>query len=628
MRKILSYLTALSILLCSVGNIAVHAAEQTEGDTVAVEISDKWTLDDGAEITDGRIHLPKGEASRAYIDIPLTEKGYYNVSANVYAESCDGIAYLYGEGDGYSSAKTSVMMSADINTPKTVTVKSQGAKTSLRIGIGSDGTKDIYADSFKYEQTDEPYEFLQGGDITMIRYVLSHGGNYRDSDGNLLYNSDDDIEVKIQKVINYLANRGMNFCRIRLTNNPGVDGELMHPDDPADTSRFHLPAGYQDEADCLALAEYAHNAGMKIQFTFNISDYWSNNHQQYIPVDWQEKIEGKTHEESVEILTQCVSDYVTDIMTKLAAIGVYPEYVSIGNEISGGILYPHGYSYDTSADDATDNRPEGTKDWSAIVSFLNAGYDAVKEVSADSKVIIHLEDMTGDYASHPDDRGRGVFWWFNDFQKAGGKWDVTGISYYPAWSAATIDDCAAFGKALGEFYEKPVIIMESGYEWNDKRKDGYNGQLHEDEPVYKDLYSSSQSGQKGFVSELLAKSKSSDSIIGSLYWDPMMIHVEDKDGNNITGWAHYYDENGNDVADVNVVENTTLFDFEGKATTALEAYEYNTYSKPLTQISEIVVYAGYDENGVLKAVQVYDNENEFDPTTMEGLRIKILHFWK
>ena len=617
MRKILSYLTAITILMSAIGSITVYADE--EG--ISID-TDKWILNGTAEIVNGRIHLPEGAESRAYIDIPLTGEAYYNISANVYTTSCDGIAYLYSEGNGYSSAKTSVMMSADINIAKTVTVKSQGAKSTLRIGIYSDGAKEIYADNFTCEQTDGAYEFLQGGDITMIRYVLSYGGNYRDENGNLLYNSDDDFEVKNQKVINYLAARGMNFCRIRLTNNPGVDGELIGDG----AARYHLPAGYQDEADCLALAEYAHKAGMKIQFTFNISDYWSNNHQQYIPIDWQKKIEGKTHEESVEILTQCVSDYVTDIMTKLAAIGVYPEYVSIGNEISGGILYPHGYSYDTSADDATDNRPEGTKDWRAIVSFLNAGYDAVKAVSENSKVIIHLEDMTGDYAGHPDDRGRGVFWWFNDFQKAGGKWDVTGISYYPAWSAATIDDCTSFGEALGDYYNKPVIIMESGYEWNEKRKDGYNGQLHEDEPVYKNLYASSQSGQKGFVSELLAKLKSTDSVIGSLYWDPMMIHVENVSGENITGWAHYYGDDGNDRADVNVVENTTLFDFDGKALPAFEAYDYNTYSKPLKSNNEIFIYAGYDENGILRNIQFYNSENEFDPTTMEGLRVKTIHW--
>ncbi len=467
------------------------------------------------------------------------------------------------------------------------------------------------------EDTNEAREFLQGGDISALYYVISNGGVYKDADGTPLFDNTDDIEAKVQNTVNYLASRGMDFARIRLTNNPGEPGELMSDG----ASRYHLPAGFEDEDDCLKLAKYAHAAGMKIQFTFNLSDYWSNNHQQYIPVDWQEKIKGRSYDESIAILTKCVADHVTDIMTKLTDEGVYPEYISLGNEISGGILYPYGYSYDTSADDATDSRPEGKKNWNAIASFINAGYDAAKAVSPDTKVIIHLEDMTGTYAANPDDRKGGAFWWFTDFKNAGGKWDVTGISYYPAWSAATIDNCVSFADALQTEYGKPVVVMESGYEWAPTRKDGYNGQLHEDNPVYKGVYDSTPEGQKGFLTELLTKFKASDSIIGSLYWDPMYIHVEDENRKNMTGWAHYYDEKGSDTADVNVVENTTLFDFDGKALPAFEAYEENAAGNAI-----LYIYAGYDANGVLTAVQRCSNPDEFDHASMSGLRVKVIRW--
>ncbi len=482
--------------------------------------------------------------------------------------------------------------------------------TALAISAGCVCGASAYAD-------ESAGEFLQGGDISALYYVISNGGIYRNPDGSTLYNKDDSIETKVRRTVDYLASRGMNFARIRLTNNPGEPGELMSDG----VSRYHLPAGFEDEDDCLKLAKYAHDAGMQIQFTFNLSDYWSNNHQQYIPIDWQEKTEGKSYDESVEILTQCVSDYVAGIMTKLADEGVYPEYISLGNEISGGILYPYGYSYDTSAADATDSRPEGKKNWDAIAAFINAGYDAAKAVSPDTKVIIHLEDMTGSYASNPDDRKGGAFWWFSDFKSAGGKWDVTGISYYPAWSAATIDDCVSFADALQTEYGKPIVVMESGYEWAPARKDGYNGQLHEDEPVYKGVYDSSPEGQKGFISELLTKFKASGSIIGSLYWDPMYIHVEDESGKNMTGWAHYYDGNGSDTADVNVVENTTLFDFDGRALPAFEAYEENA-----AENAGLYIYAGYDANGVLTAVQCHAAPDEFDPASMSGLRIKVIRW--
>ena len=133
-------------------------------------------------------------------------------------------------------------------------------------------------------------EFLQGGDISALYYVISNGGVYKDSDGTPLFYGTDDIETKVRNTVDYLASRGLNFARIRLTNNPGEPGELMSDG----ISRYHLPAGFEDEDDCLKLAKYASDAGMKIQFTFNLSDYWSNNHQQYIPIDWQEKIKNKS----------------------------------------------------------------------------------------------------------------------------------------------------------------------------------------------------------------------------------------------------------------------------------------------------------------------------------------------
>lgn len=611
MKKLLSCITAF-LLTGTICSQSVLADTQK-----TIDLSD-WILEGNAEIKDNKIHLPKGQASRAYKEIDA-DTPFYNISAAVYTESPDGIAYLYGEGDGFTSAKTALTVSQN-NISKTVTVKSQGTITDkITVGIYSDGTSEIYTSDFSIMPAQNLYKFLQGGDITMLRYVIANGGNYYDENGNLLYNEADTVEDKIQSVINYLASRGMNFCRIRLTNNPGEAGELVNPANSLDTSRFCLPKGYQDEYDCLKLAEYAHNAGMKIQFTFNLSDYWSNAEQQIIPVDWQEKIVGKTDKsEIVTILADCVSKYVTDVLTKLLSKGIYPEYVSLGNEITGGLLFPYAYSYDVTGENI--KMPKGNEDWDAITKILNAGYDAVKAVSKDSQVVIHLNDATYSFVENGlDVDWAGVAWWFNDYKNAGGKWDITGISYYPSWSTATVDDCANYCDYLKNQFGKSVLIMESGYEFNSARKDGYKGQLQYNAPEYETLFPRTQSGQKGFVAELLSKLKNTDSAIGSLYWDPVMIHVEDGNGNNITGWAHLYETN---EPQANVVENTTLFDFNGKAVTALEAYEYNSYSKP----QELFIFAGYDNNGILTDVKTYKTENEFNPDVMQGLEIKKFHW--
>ena len=67
-----------------------------------------------------------------------------------------------------------------------------------------------------------------------------------------------------------------------------------------------------------------------------------------------------------------------------------------------------------------------TGDFEQLTAFLNSGYDAVKAVSPNSKVVTHLT------------HGSGILhfeWFFSNFiTKCGGKTDVVGLSYYPYWT--------------------------------------------------------------------------------------------------------------------------------------------------------------------------------------------------
>ena len=65
-------------------------------------------------------------------------------------------------------------------------------------------------------------------------------------------------------------------------------------------------------------------------------------------------------------------------MEQLKAQDTLPAYVSFGNETEGGLLFPYGATTE--------------KGWPALGRFYSAGYRAVKEVSPDTQVIIHLAD--------------------------------------------------------------------------------------------------------------------------------------------------------------------------------------------------------------------------------------------
>lgn len=437
-------------------------------------------------------------------------------------------------------------------------------------------------------------EFYRGGDITELSYIEALGGKYYDAEGN---NRD---------ALDILAENGMNMARIRLTNTPGKgNGDGV----------YYLPEGFQDEQDCLSLARRAKEYGMKIQFTFNYSDYWSNGSRQIIPSEWVRQIKEElgydvkdadflntmSAEQRAEIITKLeriVYDYTYDIMNKLREQGTVPEYVSLGNEIRGGLLFPFANTYKANMnrdrfelvfnDDKSDNDIICPEDWESLAKFINAGYDAVKAVAPNSRVIIHLDD-----GSKVDK----FTWYLDKLEEVDARYDVIGASYYPAWSDNTIETCVEFCNEITKRYDKDIMIMESGYNWNSTIADGSAGQLV-DIDAYKDVFPSTQEGHYQYMSALFdgLRSVEDDRCLGVLYWDPLMIHVDDGNGGSLSGWAYRESDDG---VEKDIVENTTLFDFNGKAIKSLDAYredkEKNTVS---------LIKPQYDENGRLIDVKI------------------------
>ena len=559
------------------------------------------------------------------VEVTNLENGYYDLTAVCKNTSEEGVSYLYGVSDGYTAASTVLPVSADGVKVTVRGIEVENGKCT--IGVGTDGNGVIEVSDVDLVKTDKQNGFIQGGDMTEVDYIENLGGEYKDSDGNKV----DPFE--------FLSQNGMNMARIRLSNTPGKGtGDGV----------YYLPSGFQDEEDCLKLAKRAKDAGMGIQFTFNYSDYWSNGSRQIIPSEWVKQIKDElgydvknadflnsmTSEQREEIqdkFAEIVYNYTYDIMSKLKAQGTVPEYVSLGNEIRGGMLFPFGNTYDASMnrdrfelvfgdDKNADEDIKCPKDWEGLVKFINAGYDAVKAVSEDSKVIIHLDDGS---------KSNKFTYFFDELDKLGAKYDVIGASYYPAWTDNNAEACKEFCNEISKKYDKDIMIMETGFNWNETRKDGYAGQL-KDSDVYKDIYPPTMTGHKNFMAELFNELKSVDDnrCLGVLYWDPCMIHVEDKDNKNasLSGWAV---KESDDKTDVNVVENTTLFDFDGKAIPSVDVYKHSSSSKEEVNIQTTsdeknvktrienntdstkkvsVIVIGYDENNVINSVQNVSKE--------------------
>lgn len=219
--------------------------------------------------------------------------------------------------------------------------------------------------------------------------------------------------------------------------------------------------------DVVAKACRADSLGLRTMIDFHFSDTWADPGKQIMPEAWKDL--------SFDDLKKAVGNHVTETLTALKNAGVTPEWVQVGNETTPGMMHPVG---------SIDN-PE------QLTQLNNAGYEAVKSVFPDAKVIVHLD---GGNDQERYDR------MFDILEANGGKYDMIGMSLYPYWAEQAgetggwekvVDDCIANVKHCKEKYGRPVMICEIGAPW--------------DEPEY--------------TKALIEKALTAD-VEGVFYWEP------------------------------------------------------------------------------------------------------------
>lgn len=435
-------------------------------------------------------------------EIKGLEEGYYYFSAWIRNSGNQEACYLFAENYGGELKMTSLPVSAEWKKVYIRGIHITGGNCTLGIYSEGDGETWCMIDNISLVRDFIPYDFLKGGDISELNYIESMGGEFFENN------------TKKDPMI-ILKENGFNLARIRLYNDPG---------NPAFSPSNRLPKGFQDAADILKLAKRSREQGMSILLTIYYSDYWSNGK----PHAW----EGI----SFDALEDSVYAFTFDFMNRMKDEGTLPQFVSLGNEIQGGILKPDGSS----------------AEFAKLALLLRAGYRGVKDSSPETLVVLHLDDA-GNLGKYE--------WFFGECEKYDVNYDIIGASYYPFWTRKTVDEVIPWAEKVFTRFGKKILIMETGYNWNPVLPDGKNGQLSDNGP-YDSVYPSSPSGQRDFLLECFSglKSASGGCIIGDLYWDPVMIEVEG------VGW-----ELGAD----NVVSNTTLFDFQGNALPALDAFKFN-----------------------------------------------------
>jgi arabinogalactan endo-1,4-beta-galactosidase len=231
-----------------------------------------------------------------------------------------------------------------------------------------------------------------------------------------------DVDGSQKDCLQLLKDRGMNTIRLRVFVNPSNVDKIN---------------GHCSKAETVAIAVRAQNLGMRIMIDFHYSDSWADPAKQNKPAAWE-------NHSFVELLND-VYNHTSDVLIALKTAGVTPEWVQIGNEIPGGMLWPEG----------------STTNFSQLAQLLNKGYDATKAVNSTIKVIVHVDEGNNNSKFR---------WFFDNAKNNNVKYDVIGMSYYPYWIksdyTATINDLENNLKDMVSRYGKEVMIVEVGGEYN------------------------------------------------------------------------------------------------------------------------------------------------------------------
>jgi len=248
-------------------------------------------------------------------------------------------------------------------------------------------------------------QFVKGADIGWLPQMESTGYIFYDSTGA----QKDCMQI--------LKDHGINTVRLRVWVNPSND----------------KINGHCSKKEVAALALRAKNMGMRIMIDFHYSDSWADPGKQTKPAAWA----GDTFS---QLLTD-LYNHTYGVIDTLLTIGARPDWVQVGNEITGGILWPDG----------------STSNWPQLAQLLNKGYDAVKTVDSTIKVIIHLDQ------GNDNSRFRTFFDYATTYHV---RYDIIGASYYPYWLGSdytsTIADLGNNLNDISARYGKEVMVVETG----------------------------------------------------------------------------------------------------------------------------------------------------------------------
>ncbi len=328
--------------------------------------------------------------------------------------------------------------------------------------------------------------FYLGADISTLSQVEQEGGVYLDGD-------------KPGDALAIFMKNGWTCFRLRIWVDPR--------------------AGMNGLEYTTKLAKRIKDAGATFMLDFHYSDWWADPQKQNKPKAWANL--------NFDDLVKQTGDYTENVVKTLKAAGATPDFVQIGNEITGGLLWPDAQvkvPLSTvkvfSGDVKIMSPPEpydDAKQWDHLIRILKATSEGVRAATTPAdhvRIIVHI-DCGGDWPV--------TKWYFDHLTSAGIDYDIIGQSYYPNWHG-TIENLKDNLRETVNHYHKDVMVVETAYP---SRKVPAN------EAAAKNMiWPMTPDGQKQFLAAVIdaVKSAPDGRGIGVNYWHPEATYVTNSTG--------------------------------------------------------------------------------------------------
>ncbi len=337
-----------------------------------------------------------------------------------------------------------------------------------------------------------PGERRIGADLSFVPRLVAAGGEYR-------------VDGEPLEPLAIFRDHGFGIVRLRL---------------------WHTPDEHWHGLDStVAFAQDVRDARMEFMLDPHYSDTWADPGTQTKPAAWADL--------DFPALVDSVYAYTNAVIRRFDADGALPEYVQIGNEVSGGFLWDDGRV-------GWPGSPWDTpQQWSQFTELLASAVAGVRDSlppELQPKIILHIADGTNNTHSR---------WFYDNVLDQGVDFDVIGLSFYPWWHG-TLTELRTNLHDLAERYGKEIMVVESAYPWTLEGYDSTGNFVSTQDQLHPG-YPATPEGQLDFLRDALATIEGVPGGLGTgyLYWEPAFIPV--------------------DGGPPNPYENLTLFDFDGDA---------------------------------------------------------------